>query len=66
VADEARALWKETGGTEVAWDVWSKPSGGKVQELAEEQREKPVEAMPASELGDLSGKTWRIKTCIFG
>ena len=61
VADEARALWKETGGTEVAWEVWSQPSAGKVQELAEGRWEKPVKAMPAFELGDLSGKTWRIK-----
>jgi len=62
VTDEARVLWKETGGTEVAWEVWSKPSVGKLQELAEGRWEKPVKAMPAFELGDLSGKTWRIKS----
>jgi thiol-disulfide isomerase/thioredoxin len=61
VTDEARALWKETGGTEVAWEVWRKPSAGKVQELAEGRWEKPVKPMPAFEMGDLSGKTWRIK-----
>ncbi len=62
VTDEARALWKETGGTEVAWEIWSKPSAGKVQELAEGRWEKPVKAMPAFEMGDLSGKTWRTKS----
>ena len=62
VTDEARVLWKETGGTEVAWEVWSKPAAGKLQELAEGRWEKPVKAMPAFELGDLSGKTWRIKS----
>ena len=61
VLDEARALWKETGGTELAWGVWSKPSAGKIQELAEGHWEKPVRAMPAFELADLSGKSWQSK-----
>ena len=33
--DEARALWRDTGGTEVAWNIWSNPPASKPQELAE-------------------------------
>jgi thiol-disulfide isomerase/thioredoxin len=33
LTDEARALWKEMGGTEVAWAVWSKPLSGKTWKL---------------------------------
>jgi len=59
--DEASAVWKDTGGTEIAWNIWKTPPAGKVQELAEGRWEKPVKAMPAFELADLTGKTWRLK-----
>jgi thiol-disulfide isomerase/thioredoxin len=58
---EARALWKQLGGTETAWNLWSKPPAAKIQELAESGWKKPTKAMPAFELADLSGKTWRLK-----
>jgi len=58
---EARALWKETGGTQVAWEVWSRPPAANIQGLAEGRWEKPVKAMPAFELADLSGKSWQTK-----
>ncbi len=58
--DEARALWKQLGGTETAWIVWSKPPA-KIQELVENGWIKPTKTMPAFELADLSGKTWRLK-----
>jgi len=61
VTDEAHALWKELGGTETAWAVWSKPPAGKAEELAEGRWEKPNKELPAFELADLSGKTWRLK-----
>ncbi len=61
VMDEARALWKELGGTEPAWAVWSKPPAGKADEIAEGRWEKPKKELPAFELADLSGKTWRLK-----
>jgi thiol-disulfide isomerase/thioredoxin len=62
LADEARALWKEMGGTEVAYAVWSKPPVAKGEELKEGRWEKPKRTLPAFELADLSGKTWKLAT----
>lgn len=62
LTDEARALWKDMGGTEVAWNVWSSPPASKPQELAEGRWEKPKRTIPAFELADLQGKTWKLKT----
>ena len=59
--EEARAVWNDTGGSEVAWSVWKTPPAGKTQELAEGRWEKATKTMPAFELADLSGKTWRLK-----
>jgi thiol-disulfide isomerase/thioredoxin len=59
--DEARALWKELGGTEATLAMWSKTPAGKREELAEGRWEKPTKAIPTFELSDLSGKTWRLK-----
>ena len=59
--DEARALWKQLGGSETAWNLWSKPPSAKIQELAENGWRKPGKDMPAFELADLSGRTWRLK-----
>jgi thiol-disulfide isomerase/thioredoxin len=59
--DEARALWKQLGGTETAWAVWSKPPASKIEERVEAGWKKPTKAMPAFELADLAGKTWRLK-----
>jgi formylglycine-generating enzyme required for sulfatase activity len=39
--DEARALWKQLGGSETAWNLWSKPPSAKIQELAENGWRKP-------------------------
>jgi thiol-disulfide isomerase/thioredoxin len=61
LTDEAQALWKETGGTPAAWAVWSKPLNSKEAELAQGRWEKPKKTLPAFELSDLSGKTWRLK-----
>ncbi|HUN62610.1 MAG TPA: TlpA disulfide reductase family protein [Candidatus Sulfotelmatobacter sp.] len=59
--DEAHALWKELGGTEVAWAVWSKPPAANEAQPAEGRWEKPTKEIPTFELSDLSGKTWRLK-----
>ncbi len=60
--DESHALWKKTGGTETAWAVWNKPPAetGKVADASEARWEKPTQSLPAFELADLSGKTWRL------
>lgn len=62
LTDEAQALWKDMGGSESAWAVWSKPPSAKSPELAEGRWEKPKKQMPVFELADLQGKTWRLKT----
>jgi thiol-disulfide isomerase/thioredoxin len=62
LTDEARALWKDIGGSEVAWAVWSKPPAAKAPELAEGRWEKPKKQIPVFELADLQGKTWKLKT----
>lgn len=59
--DEARALWNQLGGTETAWNLWSKPPAAKIQELTASGWKKPVTDLPSFELADLSGKTWRLK-----
>jgi len=59
--DEARALWKAQGGTEAAWAVWSRPASGGTEQPAEGAWEKPNKTIPAFEISDLSGKTWRLK-----
>ena len=61
VADEARTLWNQLGGTETAWRLWSQQPASKATELAESGWHKPDKVMPAFELVDLSGKTWRLK-----
>jgi thiol-disulfide isomerase/thioredoxin len=60
LTDEARALWKQLGGTETAWNVWSKPAV-QIQQASENGWRKPTKTLPAFELADLSGKTWRLK-----
>jgi thiol-disulfide isomerase/thioredoxin len=59
--DEAHALWKELGGTEGAWAVWSNPPTTKGAGLVEGRWERPIKEIPVFELSDLSGKTWRLK-----
>ena len=61
LGDEAHAFWKEMGGTDTAWAVWSSPTPGKVQELTEVRWERAEKPFPPFELVDLSGKVWRLK-----
>jgi thiol-disulfide isomerase/thioredoxin len=58
--DEARDAFMKAGGTEKTFALWSKPPV-KMQELAEGRWEKPEKALPAFELADISGKTWKLK-----
>jgi thiol-disulfide isomerase/thioredoxin len=60
LSDEARTLWKDLGGTEVAYQHWSAPPA-RVTEAAESQWERPKKELPQFELADLSGKTWKLK-----
>ncbi len=56
--DEARAMWRGVGGTDAAWDVWSKPAAGAAQELTQGRWERPEKDLPPFELTDLTGKKW--------
>lgn len=62
LSEEARALWKEMGGTDAAWDAWSKPVLGKVHEPVEVRWEKPKQQLPPFELADLAGRSWTMKS----
>ncbi len=61
LGDEASAVWKQLGGTEAAWKLWSRPPAARIQELAESGWKRPTKPLPAFELADLSGKTWRLR-----
>jgi thiol-disulfide isomerase/thioredoxin len=61
LTDEAQTLWKETGGTPVAWPLQSKAFHSKAEEPIQGGWERPTKTLPAFELSDLSGKTWRLK-----
>jgi thiol-disulfide isomerase/thioredoxin len=61
LGDEARGLWKETGGTETAWTVWSSQPAANAASAAEARWEKPKMELPTFELADMTGKTWRTK-----
>jgi thiol-disulfide isomerase/thioredoxin len=63
LGDEAHALWKERGGSEIAWAAWSAPSPSADAAKADDARwEKPTKTLPTFELADLSGKTWSVKS----
>lgn len=62
VTDEARALWKDLGGSDTAWALWTKAPASRPQEAAQGRWEKPTKPLPAFELADLSGKTWKLAT----
>lgn len=61
LTDEAQALWKATGGTPAAWAVWNRPLASRGTELAQGRWETATKTLPAFELADLSGKTWRLR-----
>ena len=61
LGDEARAFWKEMGGTDAAWAVWTGLTPGRFQELTEVRWEKGQKPFPPFELADLTGKVWRLR-----
>jgi thiol-disulfide isomerase/thioredoxin len=58
--DETRALWKEMGGTDEAWQAWRKQPGTS-QQAAEGFWTKPNQQLPEFALADMAGKNWRLK-----
>jgi thiol-disulfide isomerase/thioredoxin len=61
--DETRALWKEMGGTEEAWQLWKKQPDTS-QQAAEGLWTKPNKLLPEFTLADMEGKTWHLKNLV--
>ncbi len=61
LGDEAHAIWKQQGGTEMAWETWSRMPAADKTILAKGRWKKPKKSLPSFELTDLSGKMWRLK-----
>ncbi|HLH04477.1 MAG TPA: redoxin domain-containing protein [Bryobacteraceae bacterium] len=59
---DAQHVWKDAGGSEAAFAIWSKPDSSQKPALAEGRWEKPDKELPAFELADLAGKTWKLKS----
>jgi thiol-disulfide isomerase/thioredoxin len=57
LTDEARALWTTQGGSDAAWTLWSRIATNNAQGTWE----KASKTIPAFELTDLGGRTWRLK-----
>ena len=60
LTDEAKALWKELGGTDVAWATWSAPPAGSGPVSEEGRWTDATKTLPAFELKDLNGKSWTL------
>ena len=60
LGDETRALWKQMGGTDEAWQAWRKQPS-KNEQAAEGFWTKPNAELPEFALADMTGKTWRLK-----
>lgn len=58
--DDAKAYFLANGGSEAAFTLWSTLRPGKTDEPAG-RWETPKKPLPAFELSDLSGKTWKLK-----
>lgn len=59
--DDAKAYFLANGGSEAAFALWSTPRTAKAGEPAQGRWETPQKDLPAFELSDLSGRTWKLK-----
>jgi len=57
--DETKALWKQMGGTDEAWQAWRKQPD--TSEQAADLWMKPNRQLPDFALSDMAGKTWHLK-----
>jgi len=57
---DAKHLWSMAQGSESAFAVWSQRDSAAQPVLAEGRWEKPEKDLPAFELTDLQGKTWKL------
>lgn len=58
---DAHEVWRLSGGSELVWELWSKPPSRK-QERREGQWETPNKPLRPFELTDLTGKKWTSKS----
>jgi thiol-disulfide isomerase/thioredoxin len=56
----AHRVWAAAQGSEEAFAIWSKPDTSSKPVLAEGRWETPDKELPAFELADLQGKTWKL------
>jgi len=61
VYDDAKAYFLSSGGSEEAFALWSAPRKSKVEERTGGRWETPEKELPAFELSDMNGRTWRLK-----
>jgi thiol-disulfide isomerase/thioredoxin len=59
--DDAKAYFVSSGGSEEAFALWSAPRKSKVEERTGGRWETPEKELPAFELSDMQGRTWRLK-----
>ncbi len=57
---DAHSLWAAAQGSEAAFAIWSQPDKTANAALADGHWEKPDKELPAFELADLQGKTWKL------
>ena len=57
---DAHRVWSAEQGSEAAFAIWSQPDNSNKPALAEGRWEKPDKELPAFELTDLQGKTWKL------
>ncbi len=60
VLADAHRLWIVSQGSEAAFVIWSQPDTTAKTALADGRWEKPGAELPAFELSDLQGKTWKL------
>lgn len=59
--DDAKAYFLSSGGSEEAFALWAAPRKPKIEQSAEGRWETPSKELPAFELADMQGRTWRLK-----
>jgi hypothetical protein len=62
LADDARKLWADLGGTEDGWTMWYGRRANELRRLATLRWEDANEPLAAFELADLSGKGWNVES----
>jgi hypothetical protein len=60
LADDARKLWTDLGGSEAGWRTWYGKPAAELAAKSQLTWQKANEPLPAFELADVQGKTWHL------